>query len=80
MAIDVMQDEDGAEYTERVPDTEPEAEPSCWAHHSNACGCSEEEQERLIRPVAGERYSTEPPFPPGGRRSPCDLDLEPSTW
>ncbi|GGX24014.1 hypothetical protein [Streptomyces noursei] len=41
MAFEVIRDEDGTEYTERVPDSpEPASEPLCWAHHSNVCDCS----------------------------------------
>ena len=85
VGVEVIRDEDGNEYTERVPDyPEPPEEPLCWAHHSNVCGCAEGELEprQDLNPATGEPYpfSTEPPFPPGSQGSSNDLDLEPTSW
>ncbi|RLU86217.1 hypothetical protein CTZ27_24885 [Streptomyces griseocarneus] len=79
MAFEVFLDEDGAEYTGRVPDyPEPDAEPLCWKHHSNSCGCQPEEQEQDLG-TGEHRFSTEPPFPPGSR-SVIDDFLETPAW
>ncbi|MEV0437717.1 hypothetical protein AB0I84_22965 [Streptomyces spectabilis] len=76
MEIEVTYDEDGNEYVGTIPEyPEPDSEPQCWVHHSNSCGCKPEEQDLVL---AGQRFSTEPPFPPGWRRPPSDdLDLWP---
>ncbi|MCX4677693.1 hypothetical protein OG413_20690 [Streptomyces sp. NBC_01433] len=74
-------DENGTEDTGRLlAYPEPDAEPQCWTHHSNSCGCGPEEWEQNLD-AGGHRYSTEPPFPPG-RRPVTDADVlsEPSTW
>ncbi|GGW94917.1 hypothetical protein [Streptomyces noursei] len=79
MAIEVISDEDGIEYTERVPDyPEPASEPPCWAHHSNVCGCSVDGH--AADPSEPKGFSTEPPFPPGAPHSLVDDPLELPGW
>ncbi|MEU0857503.1 hypothetical protein ABZ352_18970 [Streptomyces griseofuscus] len=57
---------------------EPNPEPLCWKHHSNVCGCEEEEPPPAD---AGEgEFSTEPPFPPGWRPPSDDLDMPLPPW
>ncbi|MFE3139677.1 hypothetical protein [Streptomyces scopuliridis] len=83
MAIEVTSDQDGAEYTESVPDySEPDAEPLCWEHHSNVCGCPDERLQQNLNPETGEPYpfSTEPPFPPGMPRPASNIGPEPKFW
>ncbi|MEU1310995.1 hypothetical protein ABZ419_19195 [Streptomyces cinnamoneus] len=76
MATEVFSDVEGDEDTGRDLDyPEPDAEPLCWSHHSNSCGCDPQDQQQDLD--EGERrFSTEPPFPPGWRRSSNDLE----TW
>ncbi|MGG2460164.1 hypothetical protein ACO0M4_10140 [Streptomyces sp. RGM 3693] len=79
MGIEVFSDDDGVQYTERVPDyPEPDAEPLCWAHHSNVCGCSADGH--VAAPSGPEGVSTEPPFPPGAPHSLTDDPLELRGW
>ncbi|MEV5338345.1 hypothetical protein AB0K93_07640 [Streptomyces sp. NPDC052676] len=58
---------------------EPAAEPLCWTHNSNVCGCEDDRVLADIGPETGEphRYSTEPPFPPDWRPPSDDLDVWP---
>ncbi|MER5301355.1 hypothetical protein ABT039_18035 [Streptomyces lasiicapitis] len=75
MEIEVIRDEYGSEYTERVPGyPEPDAEPQCWTHHSNSCGGQTKEQ--ALDPVE-HWFSTEPPLPPDLRCSSREPDLWP---
>ncbi|MGG7574146.1 hypothetical protein [Streptomyces sirii] len=64
MAVEVTSDEDSTEDTGLGQDyPEPDAEPLCWTHHSNSCGCQPEGQEQALN-VSEGRFSTEPPFGP----------------
>ncbi|GHF33181.1 hypothetical protein GCM10010218_12840 [Streptomyces mashuensis] len=76
MASEVFSDVEGAEDTGRDLDyPEPDAEPLCWSHHSNSCGCDPQDQQQDL--AEGEyRFSTESPFPSGWRRLSNDLE----TW
>ncbi|MGA5134400.1 hypothetical protein ACPCTO_31865 [Streptomyces olivoreticuli] len=77
MTIEVFGDKDGAEDIGRdLGSPEPDAEPLCWSHHSNSCGCDPEDQQQGLD--EGEhRFSTEPPFPSGWRRSSSEIDAWP---
>ncbi|MFI9078751.1 hypothetical protein ACIGW8_20120 [Streptomyces sioyaensis] len=79
MAVEAITNEDATEDTCLVEDhLEPDDEPRCWTHHSNSCGCRPEDQ-GLDLDMGEERFSKEPPLPPGDRPM-TDILMDPRAW